>query len=71
MTLGIFDVAKSAEKGAPVYHYIQTDKADGEFLTNVTFSPLGIANISRLQEKPVLATILRAGLPLHLHKIGT
>ena len=28
-------------------------------------TPLGIANISRLQEKPVLATILRAGLPLH------
>ncbi|MBR4912295.1 MAG: DPP IV N-terminal domain-containing protein [Bacteroidales bacterium] len=39
VTLGIFDVAKSAEKGAPVYHYIQTDKSDGEFLTNVTFSP--------------------------------
>ena len=28
-------------------------------------TPLGIANIPRLQEKPVLATILRAGLPLH------
>ncbi len=28
-------------------------------------TPLGIANIQRLQEKPVLATILRAGLPLH------
>ena len=39
VTLGIFDVAKSAEKGSPVYHYILTDKADGEFLTNVTFSP--------------------------------
>ena len=39
VTLGIFDVAKSAEKGTPVYHYINTDKADGEFLTNVTFSP--------------------------------
>lgn len=28
-------------------------------------TPLGIANIHRLVEKPVLATILRAGLPLH------
>lgn len=28
-------------------------------------TPLGIANIPRIQEKPVLATILRAGLPLH------
>lgn len=32
--------------------------------TEVT-TPLGIANIPRLTEKPVLATILRAGLPLH------
>ena len=28
-------------------------------------TPWGIANVPRLQEKPVLATILRAGLPLH------
>jgi uracil phosphoribosyltransferase len=28
-------------------------------------TPLGITNIPRLKEKPVLATILRAGLPLH------
>ena len=34
--------------------------ADQEVVT-----PLGIASIPRLQEKPVLATILRAGLPLH------
>ena len=32
--------------------------------TEVT-TPLGIANIPSLTEKPVLATILRAGLPLH------
>jgi len=32
--------------------------------TEVT-TPLGIASIPRLTEKPVLATILRAGLPLH------
>lgn len=28
-------------------------------------TPLGITNIPRLTEKPVLATILRAGLPMH------
>ena len=28
-------------------------------------TPLGIATIPRLKEKPVLATILRAGLPIH------
>jgi uracil phosphoribosyltransferase len=28
-------------------------------------TPLGIATVPRLTEKPVLATILRAGLPLH------
>ena len=39
VTLGIFDVAQSAKAGKPVYHYVKTDKADGEFLTNVTFSP--------------------------------
>ncbi len=39
VTLGIFDVSKSAAAGKTVYHYIRTDKEDGEFLTNVTFSP--------------------------------
>jgi uracil phosphoribosyltransferase len=28
-------------------------------------TPLGIANVSQLKEQPVIATILRAGLPLH------
>lgn len=28
-------------------------------------TPLGIANVSMLKEQPVVATILRAGLPLH------
>ena len=28
-------------------------------------TPLGIANVKTLQEQPVLATILRAGVPLH------
>ncbi len=36
------------------------DYAEQEVVT-----PLGIAEIPRLTEKPVLATILRAGLPLH------
>ena len=36
--VGIFDVAKSFQQKKTVYHYIQTDLADGEFLTNVTFS---------------------------------
>ncbi|MCR4965693.1 MAG: S9 family peptidase [Bacteroidales bacterium] len=39
VTLGIYDVAKSCEQNKTVYHYIKTDVADGEFLTNVTFSP--------------------------------
>ena len=39
VTLGIFDVAQSAQAGTPVCHYIKTREDDGEFLTNVTFSP--------------------------------
>jgi len=30
-----------------------------------THTPLGIAKTSKLKEQPVVATILRAGLPLH------
>ncbi len=33
-------------------------------LTEVT-TPLGVSNCNMLNEQPVLATILRAGLPLH------
>ena len=51
--VGIFDVAKSANVGKPVYHYINTDLSDGEFLTNVTFSPdeqyLYITHLNREQ----------------------
>ena len=51
--VGIFDVAKSAQSGKPVYHYIKTDLNDGEFLTNVTFSPdekyLYISHLNRGQ----------------------
>lgn len=37
--LGIFDVVASAKAGKSIFHYIKTDINDGEFLTNVTFSP--------------------------------
>lgn len=51
--VGIFDVAKSVQTGKPVYHYINTDLSDGEFLTNVTFSPdeqyLYISHLNREQ----------------------
>ncbi|MBR0304421.1 MAG: S9 family peptidase [Bacteroidales bacterium] len=51
--VGIFDVAKSVQAGKPVYHYINTDLNDGEFLTNVTFSPdeqyLYISHLNREQ----------------------
>ncbi|MDL2297422.1 uracil phosphoribosyltransferase [Bacteroidales bacterium OttesenSCG-928-B11] len=38
----------------------ELEVADQEIVT-----PLGIANMKLIQERPVLATILRAGLPLH------
>lgn len=37
--VGIFDAKQSFQQKKTVFHYIQTDLADGEFLTNVTFSP--------------------------------
>ena len=53
VTLGIYDVTKSSAQGKAVYHYIQTDVADGEFLTNVTFSPdekyIFITHLNRAQ----------------------
>ena len=36
-----------------------------EYVEQEVVTPLGIANVPRLKEEPVLATILRAGLPLH------
>ena len=51
--VGIFDVAQSFQQKKTVYHYIQTDLKDGEFLTNVTFSPdekyLYITHLNREQ----------------------
>lgn len=53
VTLGIYDVAQSSAQGKAVYHYIKTDPADGEFLTNVTFSPdekyIFITHLNRAQ----------------------
>src|ERR1700741_1571492 len=34
--------------------------------TRQTTTPLGIADTSHLSEQPVIATILRAGLPIHI-----
>ena len=36
-----------------------------EYIETEFETPLGTATVSILQEQPVLATILRAGLPLH------
>lgn len=36
-----------------------------DFETKEVVTPLGIANVSLPKEEPILATILRAGLPLH------
>src|SRR5574344_824949 len=51
--VGIFDVQQSALQKKSVFHYIKTELADGEFLTNVTFSPderyLYITHLNRAQ----------------------
>jgi dipeptidyl-peptidase-4 len=56
--VGIFDVQASISSGTTVFHYIQTDLADGEFLTNVTFSPdekhLFITHLNRAQNCALL-----------------
>lgn len=52
--VGIFDVQSSFAQNKTVWHYIQTDVADGEYLTNVTFSPdekyLYITHLNRAQD---------------------
>lgn len=52
--IGIFDVRQSGLLSKPVFHYIKTETADGEFLTNVTFSPdeklLYITHVNRSQD---------------------
>jgi uracil phosphoribosyltransferase len=37
-----------------------------EYVDAETETPLGVAQTKRLKEQPVIATILRAGLPLHI-----
>lgn len=37
-----------------------------DFVTKDTTTPLGIAQTSHIVQQPVIATILRAGLPMHL-----
>ena len=53
VTVGIFDVDSSTKVNVPIYHYIKTDLEDGEFLTNITFSPdekyLFINHLNRAQ----------------------
>lgn len=53
VTVGIFDVNEAVSSGKPAFHYVKTDIEDGEFLTNVTFSPdekrLYITHLNRAQ----------------------
>ena len=36
-----------------------------EFKNSAVYSPLGVAEMNTIEEQPIIATILRAGLPLH------
>jgi len=36
-----------------------------EFQNSAVYSPLGVAEMNTIEEQPIIATILRAGLPLH------
>lgn len=36
-----------------------------QFIESEIYSPLGVSNMKIIEEQPILATILRAGLPLH------
>ena len=54
VSVGIFDVNASTKENKPVYHYIKTDKNDGEFLISLTFSPdeksFFITHLNRAQD---------------------
>lgn len=56
--VGIFDVNKSMNQNRAIYHYIENDPVDGEFLTNLTFSPdekfLYITHLNRSQDRAKL-----------------
>ncbi len=56
--VGIFDVAASLLAEKPIFHYLNTDINDGEFLTNITFSPdekyIYITHVNRQQNQMCL-----------------
>lgn len=54
---------RNMERMGEIFAYEISRKLDYQ-QTNVT-TPLGIAQVPVLREQPVIATILRAGLPLH------
>lgn len=54
---------RNLERIGEIFAYEISKKMD--YNEQEVTTPLGISNIPRLTEKPVLATILRAGLPLH------
>ena len=54
---------RNLERIGEIFAYEISKKLSYKFTEVQT--PLGIANVNILDEKPVLATILRAGLPIH------
>lgn len=54
---------RNMERIGEIFAYELSQKLD--YQTVDVISPLGISSISKLKSQPVLATILRAGLPLH------
>ncbi|MBN2747388.1 MAG: uracil phosphoribosyltransferase [Bacteroidales bacterium] len=54
---------RNMERLGEIFAYEISKKMD--FQPQEVVSPLGISQINRLEKQPVLATILRAGLPLH------
>ncbi len=54
---------KNLERLGEILAYEVSKKLD--YKTEVVTTPLGEANVYQLVEQPILATILRAGLPMH------
>lgn len=54
---------RNLERMGELFAYEISKKLDYE--TTEVVTPLGIANASLIKQQPVIATILRAGLPLH------
>jgi uracil phosphoribosyltransferase len=55
---------KNLERMGEIFAYEISKTLDFEM--SETQTPLGVAQTAKLKEQPVVATILRAGLPLHL-----